>query len=204
MELKHQFSVPATVAQTWAAFNDVSSIAGCFPGATLDAVHGDTFDGSVKVRLGPISLLYKGSAEFVERDEAGRRLVIRARGKDKRGQGSADARVSAVLTGDADRTHVEVDTDLAITGRPAQFGRGMIQDVSEKLLGQFVDALSTQLTSAAGPHELPPATGSAGATEIDLVATVLPTLVRRYAKPAGILAGVLLVVVLLRRSVFRR
>jgi carbon monoxide dehydrogenase subunit G len=187
MELRHQFSVPATVEQTWAAFNDVSSIAGCFPGATLDAVDGDRFDGSVKVKLGPISMQYKGSAEFVERDEAGGRLVIRARGKDRRGQGSADATVRAVLTGEARHTRVEVDTDLAITGKPAQFGRGVIQDVSEKLLGQFVDALSAQL--AAVTVDAPPPRA-----EIDLVRTVLPTLVRRYAIPAGLVAAVLVVV----------
>ncbi|HET6698442.1 MAG TPA: SRPBCC family protein [Nocardioidaceae bacterium] len=146
MELQHRFTVPAPVEQTWSAFNDIESVAGCFPGATVTSVDGDDFQGTCKVKLGPIALTYSGSGTFVERDEAAYRFVIEAKGKDKRGNGTAAATVTAVLSAEAaDRTAVEVGTDLAITGKPAQFGRGVIQDVSDKLLQQFVDCLQSKV-----------------------------------------------------------
>ena len=145
MELEHRFTVPAPVTETWAAFNDLERIAPCFPGATLTSTEGDEFAGSVKVRLGPISLLYNGTGRFVERDDDARRAVIEAKGKDKRGNGTATATVRAQLAPDGEQTSVEVVTDLAITGKPAQFGRGVIQDVSDKLLGQFVACLEQNL-----------------------------------------------------------
>jgi carbon monoxide dehydrogenase subunit G len=146
VELQHRFTVPASVEDTWAAFLDIESVAGCFPGATVTSVEGDDFQGTCKVKLGPIALTYSGSGSFVERDDAARRFVIEAKGKDKRGNGTAAATVTAVLSAEAaDRTAVEVGTDLAITGKPAQFGRGVIQDVSDKLLQQFVDCLQSKV-----------------------------------------------------------
>ena len=135
MDLAHRFTVPASVEETWAAFNDIESVAGCFPGATVSSVEGDEFTGSCKVKLGPIALVYSGTGHFVERDESAHRFVIEAKGKDKRGNGTAGATVTAVLTSATpSTTHVEVNTDLTITGKPAQFGRGVMQDVSDKLL----------------------------------------------------------------------
>ncbi len=148
MELRHEFTVPATLEETWEAFNDIESVAACFPGATVSAVEGDTFTGSCKVKLGPIALVYNGTGTFVEKDEAARRMVIDAMGKDKRGNGTAGAHVTATMTDAGGATHVEVLTDLAITGKPAQFGRGVMQDVSDKLLGQFTACLEQKVGDA--------------------------------------------------------
>lgn len=147
MDLKHSFSVPASIDETWAAFQDIESVAECFPGAQVTSVEGDSFEGTCKVKLGPIALVYKGSGHFVEKDEATHRMVIEAKGKDKRGNGTAGATVTATLVDSGESTEVEVVTDLAITGKPAQFGRGVMQDVSDKLLGLFVDCLQDKVGS---------------------------------------------------------
>jgi carbon monoxide dehydrogenase subunit G len=149
MELEHQFTVPASVEVTWAAFNDPGRVAPCFPGATLISVDGDEFTGSAKIKLGPIALQYNGTGRYVERDESAHRAVIEAKGKDKRGNGTANATVTAQLSAAGDATSVQVTTDLAVTGKPAQFGRGVMQDVSDKLLGQFVTCLQATLGEAA-------------------------------------------------------
>jgi len=146
VDLTHTFTVPASIEDTWTAFNDIESVAGCFPGATVSSVEGDEFKGSCKVKLGPISLVYSGSGHFVERDESAHRFVIDAKGKDNRGNGTAGAKVTALLTSATPTTtHVEVITDLAITGKPAQFGRGVMQEVSDKLLQQFADCLEAKV-----------------------------------------------------------
>jgi carbon monoxide dehydrogenase subunit G len=152
MELRHEFTVPATIEETWEAFNDIESVAECFPGATVSSVDRDTFSGSCKVKLGPIALVYNGSGTFEELDEKAHRMVIDAKGKDKRGNGTAGAHVVATMTQEGDNTRVEVLTDLNVTGKPAQFGRGVMQDVSDKLLGQFVACLEKKVgdSSAAG------------------------------------------------------
>jgi carbon monoxide dehydrogenase subunit G len=150
VKLEHRFVVPAPVEQTWAAFNDLERVVPCFPGATLTSYDGDDFTGSCKVKLGPVSLQYSGTGTFVERDESGHHAVIEAKGKDRRGNGTATARVTARLTGTSGGdTEVTVDTDLTITGRPAQFGRGLIQDVSNKFLDQFTTCLKTKLNEPA-------------------------------------------------------
>jgi carbon monoxide dehydrogenase subunit G len=146
MDLSHQFSVPTPVEETWAHFQDLASVAECFPGAQVTSAEGDSFSGSVKVKLGPIALVYNGSGTFVEKDEAAHRFVVDAKGKDKRGNGTAGAKVTLAMAASASGgTDVSVDTDLAITGKPAQFGRGVMQDVSDKLLGQFVACLEQRL-----------------------------------------------------------
>lgn len=147
MELSHEFTVPGSVEETWQAFNDIESVAGCFPGAVVSSVEGDTFTGSCKVRLGPIALVYNGTGTFLEKDESAHSLMLEAKGKDKRGNGTAGALVTATMTDDGSGTRVKVLTDLNITGKPAQFGRGMISDVSDKLLGQFVDCLATRVSA---------------------------------------------------------
>ena len=175
MELNHTFTVPTTVEETWAAFEDIESVAGCFPGATVTEVAGDDFKGSAKVKLGPIALVYTGTGHFVEKDQAARRFVIEAKGKDKRGNGTAGAMVTATLADAGEgSTKVDVLTDLAITGKPAQFGRGVMQDVSDKLLQQFVTCLQDKVGAAgapgapaeAAPAEAAPA--AAGASEVAL------------------------------------
>ena len=151
MQLSHRFTVPVSVEETWRAFNDLEQVAPCFPGATLTSTDGDTFTGTVKVKLGPISMQYAGTGTWKERDEAAGRAVIEARGKDKRGNGTASALVTAQLSADGSGTVVSVDTDLSVTGKPAQFGRGVMQDVSDKLLGQFVTCLSEKLGAEEAP-----------------------------------------------------
>jgi carbon monoxide dehydrogenase subunit G len=166
MDLRHEFTVPASIDQTWSAFNDIESVAVCFPGAKVTAVEGDTFTGTVKVKLGPIALLYNGTGTFVEKDESAHRMVIDAKGKDKRGNGTAGAHVTATMTEQGTSTHVEVLTDLNVTGKPAQFGRGVMEDVSNKLLGQFTtcleqkvgDSSSEPTDATAAAEEAAPAT----------------------------------------------
>ncbi len=148
MELSHRFTVPVPIDTAWDAFNDLDQIAPCFPGAALASFDGERFEGWCKVKLGPVSLQYTGSGRFVERDEKAKRAVIEAKGKDKRGNGTAAAAVTAQLTASgSSATEVEVTTDLKITGRPAQFGRGVMQEVSDKLLAQFTACLETKLGS---------------------------------------------------------
>jgi carbon monoxide dehydrogenase subunit G len=155
VRLDHEFTVPATVADVWVAVTDPERVAPCMPGASLTKVEGDEFSGTVKVKLGPISLLYKGSGEFLEKDEAAGKVVIKASGKDARGSGTAAATVTLTLIGDGETTHGKVATDLAITGKPAQFGRGMISEVGGKILDSFAACLSEKLGAAPEPEPEP-------------------------------------------------
>jgi carbon monoxide dehydrogenase subunit G len=145
VQLENSFTVPVPVDEAWRVLLDIERIAPCMPGAALDTVDGDDFTGRVKVKLGPINLTYQGKASFIEKDEAAHKAVIDARGKDQRGNGTAAAVVTAQLAAEGAVTRVDVLTDLNITGRPAQFGRGVMTDVGNKLLGQFADKLASQL-----------------------------------------------------------
>ena len=145
MDLTNEFRVGVPVENAWEVLTDVERIAPCMPGAQLQEVEGDEYRGIVKVKVGPITAQYKGAARFVERDDAAHRAVLRAEGRETRGQGNANATITAQLEPDGDGTKVSVITDLTITGRVAQFGRGVLADVSTKLLGQFVDCLETKL-----------------------------------------------------------
>lgn len=145
MQLEHRFTVPADIDTVWAALMDPERVAPCMPGATLTEYSGTTFTGTVKVKVGPISLLYKGSGEFVETDEDAHRATIKASGKDSRGNGTATATVTVLLVENGAKTEGEVRTDLAITGKPAQFGRGLISEVGTKILNTFADCLAKKL-----------------------------------------------------------
>ncbi|MGY1737372.1 SRPBCC family protein [Geodermatophilus sp. SYSU D00684] len=173
MQLENSFTVPVPVDEAWRVLLDIERIAPCMPGAALDSVSGDDFTGRVKVKLGPINLTYQGKASFVEKDEAAHRAVIDARGKDQRGNGTAAAVITARLQGEGTTTRVDVLTDLNITGRPAQFGRGVMTDVGNKLLGQFADKLAAQLATgddvtvdraAAAEQQEPTVAGTVAAT----------------------------------------
>jgi hypothetical protein len=148
MNIHDEFRVGVPVETAWSTFLDVERIAPCMPGAQLQEVDGDEYRGVVKVKVGPITAQYKGAARIVEADEAARRIVIKAEGRDTRGQGNASANVTASLQPDGDGTHVTIDTDLNVTGKVAQFGRGVMADVSSKLLGQFVTCLETKVLAA--------------------------------------------------------
>jgi hypothetical protein len=150
MDLTNEFTVPVPVERAWEVLTDVELIAPCLPGAQLQEIEGDEYRGIVKVKVGPITAQYKGAAIFQEQDEAGRRLVLKAEGRDTRGQGSASALITVSMQEQAGSTHVTVDTDLTIKGKVAQFGRGMIADVSAKLLTQFVECLEGKLDAPAG------------------------------------------------------
>lgn len=156
MQLEHSFTVPADVETVWQAVLDPERVAPCMPGATLTEVSGSTFSGTVKVKLGPISLLYKGSGELLETDEQARKVVIKASGKDARGNGTASATVTVALRAEDGATAGTVHTELSITGKPAQFGRGMISEVGGKILNAFAGCLATKLAPQQDPAPQPP------------------------------------------------
>lgn len=163
MELEHTFTVAAPVEQAWEVLLDLERIAPCMPGATLTGVEGDEFTGTVRVKLGPVTMTFGGQGRFVEQDPDTRRIVVEASGKDKRGGGTARATIRAALRGaDGGATEVAVHSDLVVTGRAAQFGRGMIADVSTRLLDQFTDCLAEQL--GARPEGVPATTRAAATT----------------------------------------
>ena len=160
MELNHHFSVSVPIDQAWAVLTDLERIAPCMPGAQLQEVEGDEYRGVVKVKVGPITAQYKGMARIVELDQAAHRAVLRAEGRDTRGQGTAAATVTATLAATGPATDVHITTDLDITGKVAQFGRGVLAEVSEKLLGQFVGELEQSVLAAAdGSADQPPEAG---------------------------------------------
>lgn len=201
MELINEFTVALPVDQAWALLTDLERIAPCMPGAELREVEGDEYRGVVKVKVGPITAQYSGTATFVERDDEARVAVLRAEGRDTRGQGNAAASITATVTPQGDRSHVRVVTDLTVTGKVAQFGRNVLSDVSATLLTQFVERLEADLAHPGGGdvHSADsPAPAGAGAPAarrvdsppaqpVDLLATAGPTL----AKPAAVLAVLL-------------
>lgn len=209
MRLDHEFTVPAPVDEVWKAVVDPERVAPCMPGATVTEVDGDAFKGTVKVKLGPISLLYKGAGHFVEKDADARKVVIKASGKDARGAGTASATVTLTLTEKDGVTHGAVATELAVTGKPAQFGRGMISEVGGKILDAFADCLSGKLATKAEPAEPPePETPErpplkavkpvAEGEAIDLMEYAGESVVKRVAPVLVALAGVLVIVAIVR------
>lgn len=142
MDLTNSFTVPADIDTAWATLLDVEAIAPCMPGAKLDTVDGDEFTGTVKVKLGPVSLTYGGEAKFLRKDAESHVAVIEGTGKETRGSGTAKATVTTTLVSEsATSTRVDVTTNLTITGKAAQFGRGVMQDVAGRLVDQFATNL---------------------------------------------------------------
>jgi carbon monoxide dehydrogenase subunit G len=179
MELTNSFQVNVPVEDAWAILTDVERIAPCMPGADLQEVEGDEYRGVVKVKVGPITAQYKGVAKITEADEANHKVVLQAEGRDTRGQGNASAAVVATLVEEDGGTIVKIDTDLNITGKVAQFGRGVMADVSSKLLGQFADNLKKDVLSGApssdeaptDPGTVPVATGTGSAVDAGFAST---------------------------------
>jgi carbon monoxide dehydrogenase subunit G len=158
MQLENKFTIEAPIDKAWEALNTPEMIAPCFPGATLTEYEGDSFTGTVKVKLGPISLTYKGKGTYISRDESAHQVVIEATGRDSRGNGTASATVTGSMVADGpDKTAVTMVTDMTITGRPAQFGRGVISDVADKIIGQFASCVAGKLTSPAESAPAAPA-----------------------------------------------
>lgn len=197
MKLTHSFTSPAPAEEVWEALIDPERVAPCLPGASLTSVDGKTFSGEVKVKLGPVQLLYRGSGEFVEIDPVLRRAVLKAAGKDTRGNGTA----SAVVTFQVGES-VEIETELAVTGRPAQLGRGLISEVSGKLVDQFAECLASTLGSV-DPDEVAQQQHLRVVPDepIDLIDTAgVPVLKRVLPVAAAVLAVVLFVVLRRRRQ----
>jgi len=147
MELNHDFEVGVPIAEAWEVLTDLRRIAPCMPGAELREIQGDEYRGVVKIKVGPISAEYGGAARFLEKVDSSHRAVLRAEGREARGQGNANATITASLEPSDKGTKITVTTDLQITGKVAQFGRGVLADVSNKLLGQFVENLEAKVLS---------------------------------------------------------
>src|SRR3984957_2521843 len=169
IELDNSFTVPVPPEQAWDVLLDVERIAPCMPGASVTSVEGDEIEGQVKVKLGPLSLTYKGTAKFIDKDQAAHSISIEASGKETRGSGTASATVQANLPpGDgAGQTLVSIHTSLNVTGKPAQFGRSLLPEVSGKLIQQFATNLEAMINadSAAAAGTAAPEAGDAGTTE---------------------------------------
>jgi|SRR5450755_4144332 len=174
MELTHSFTVPVSLDQAWDVLLDVEKVAPCMPGATLDSVIGDEITGKIKVRVGPISMTYAGKAKFTQRDREAAVVTLEASGKETRGAGTASASVRSELTGEGDETHVTVLTNLNVTGKPAQFGRGVLSEVGGRLIGIFADNLAKMLAAE-------PPVGGTSATE----AVAAPAEPAEQEAPAG-------------------
>jgi uncharacterized protein len=213
MELTNDFHVSVPIDVAWAVLTDLERIAPCMPGAELEEVEGDEYRGIVKVKVGPISAQYKGTARFVEKDDAQHRAVLLAEGRDTRGQGNASATVTAIAVPDDEGTTVSLVTDLSITGKVAQFGRSIMGDVSAKMLGEFADRLEADvLSQGSGPDQSEPAgeapaepqaqeepdppairiIHSAPAEPVDLLGTAGPSVLKRAAPLVVVLSLVLL------------
>jgi carbon monoxide dehydrogenase subunit G len=228
VELNHDFTVSVPIDQAFAVLTDLERIAPCMPGAQLQEVEGDEYRGVVRVKVGPITTQYRGAARIVERDAKAHRAVLRAEGRETRGQGTATATVRADLRSEPSGTRVHITSDLDVTGKVAQFGRGVLSEVSEKLLGQFVQDLEQTVlagfdgASAEPTAEVPAVAGTPAADEaptvedevivevrtieavesppVDLVEAAGPSVLKRL----GPVLVVLVVVVLWRRRRRRR
>jgi uncharacterized protein len=188
MELEHSFTVPVPEDRAWDVLLDVEQVAPCMPGATLDSVDGDEIKGRIKVKVGPINMTYAGTARFTERDKDAHVITLEASGKETRGAGTASAKVRSMLEGQDGQTHVIVHTTLNVTGRPAQFGRGVMAEVGGKLIGIFASNLADMLAAQSPPASadedagVGADSGAAGEQEGDLTRT--PGLPQEEGRPA--------------------
>lgn len=153
MHLAHRFTLPAHLDVVWPVFNSLDLISPCFPGATVTEMNGDEFAGTVTVKFGPVTLRYAGGGTFTTRDVHARKIVVKAQGSDGRGNGTATTTVTATFKALLDQTEVSVETDLGITGKPAQLGKGVITDVSNRLLDQFVTCISARFEDGLGTED---------------------------------------------------
>ena len=207
MKIANQFTVSAPIEQAWDVLCDLEQVIPLMPGAQLTGHEGDDYLGTVKVKVGPVTSEFSGKVRFVELDRGQHRAVIDAKGKESRGTGNAAATVTAQLHEDGERTSVTVDTDLKIAGKLAQFGSGMLQQVSEKLLGQFVESLEAELAaqsaktpaSPAAPFDTAAAAAAAEPEPIDLLRLAGGEQLKKYAPAAAAVLAALLLIWLLRR-----
>ncbi|MET9174529.1 SRPBCC family protein [Streptomyces misionensis] len=207
MELHHEFTVPVPVEEAWPVLLDIERVAPCLPGAVVEEYDGTTVTGSVKVKVGPVTVTYRGTAVFEEQDAVAHRMVLVANGRETRGQGTARATVTGTLSERDGGTAVSVRTDLTVTGRPAQFGRGVLAEVGDRLVGRFADCLAARLAERPEPAEEaaasePPRAEPRAAQEpppLDLLRTAGGPVARRVAPVVAAVAALVLVVLRLRR-----
>jgi carbon monoxide dehydrogenase subunit G len=196
VELNNEFRVTVPAAKTWEVITDVERVAPCLPGATLLSVDGDEFTGAVKVKVGPITVSYKGTAAFVEKDAAAQRVVLRATGKETRGNGNAAAVVTAQLKDEGAATSVVITTDLTISGKAVQFGRGVLADVAGNLIAQFAKALEADILGGAPAATTAPTAETISAASqpdigdsVDLLKVVAVPMAKRAAPALAALAA---------------
>lgn len=201
MDLKHEFTVDKPIDEAWKILTNVELIAPCLPGAQLEEVEGDTYRGMVKVKVGPIAAAFKGQASFIERDDANYRAVLKGEGRDTGGKGNASANITAAMTAvSPTSTKVDVTTDLTITGKVAQFGRGAMADISDKLLGQFVENLNELIAQQPEVVAEVPAAPTEGVRKIEgpeaqplnLVGAAGLPILKRAAIPVVVIAAIVI------------
>jgi carbon monoxide dehydrogenase subunit G len=196
MQINSTFKVPVPVDEAWRVLLDHARIARCMPGAAVTQVEGDDVLGQVKVKLGPVALTYQGKVTFAEKDETRHRIVASAAGREVRGSGTASAHVTAVLADAGGITEVTVATDLNITGKPAQFGRGVVAEVSERLIGQFAENLAREIeadrrqspSTARQAQPGSPAPDAGAGSSLDLLGLAGGPVLRRVAPALTVLA----------------
>jgi carbon monoxide dehydrogenase subunit G len=219
MDLHHEFTVPVPAADAWRILTDLERLAPCLPGAQLTEVEGEVYRGQVKVKVGPILAQFKGQASFVSRDDANFLASLKAEGRDTTGKGNASATITARLEPvSASSAKCTVDTELNISGKVAQFGRGALADVSDKLLLQFVDNLNALIASqpaisAPSATAEQPSVGDAAQTTtpnvrkieqtqevapLDLLDTAGGTIAKRLIPVAIVVVAVVAVLVIFR------
>lgn len=204
MDLNNEIEVNAPIEEVWEAFNTPERIAPCLPGAELNEVDGDNFHGAVKIKVGPITAQYKGTATYQEKDQASKRIIIKGDGRDTRGAGNASALITAELSEiSSNITNVKVLTELTITGKVAQFGRGAISDVSGKLMTQFATNLEKLLNSSSNEtstneNENENEDDQKPETELNLLSLVALPVLKRFAAP---LIGIAVIVFMLIRYI---
>jgi len=205
VKIENEFTVSVPLETAWEVLTDLEGIAPCLPGAQLTDNDGETFHGKIKIKVGPVTSEYQGTAIFAEKDDKAHRAVIDAKGRDSRGAGNAAALITAEMRADGDNTIVSINTDLKVSGKVAQFGRGIMVDVSQKLLGQFVDCLEAKL---AAPSETEdegaadgPAAAAAGLAEadeeveaLDLMEYAGTAVTKRLVPP--LVAGIIVIVII--------
>lgn len=207
MDLTHDFTVPAGLDETWAAFNHLELIASCLPGATLTSVAGQDFAGTLRVKLGSTILAYLGTGRFVERRLTGRHTVLMATGTDQRGKGTATVKITTSLSDNWDTTTVHVKTELTFTGPPAGLSSGVVKDASDRLMAQFTEGLAARFADGLGAEAVAADSSSsfasalgesaasasttyaynapspAGESDFDRLSAVVPGLAKRMAPP---------------------
>ena len=174
MKLENEFTVKVPIETAWEVLTDIPGIAPCLPGARLTGQDGDVYSGKMKIKVGPVTAEYAGTADFIKLDKENRHVAIDAKGRDSRGSGNANAMITADMTADGEYTKVVINTDLKIAGKVAQFGKGVIGDVSKKLIDQFVECIEDKIAHlddegsaadvAGASAEMPQAAKTAAAT----------------------------------------